>query len=117
LFQIRVPSKTSLEDTAGVISKIPINEYTINKVNASKWADYLLQPHTVKLNGDIKETSFVLGGGINTSIGPVALEINNQVENFSDEWFNSVKVNSKGLVVSVEKTELPKASETTPGIV
>lgn len=123
LFQIRIPSKTSEEDTKGVLLRIPGLQYTIDKVNNSKWSDYLLPNYKVIFKeGDLESFYVTFGGDTKTERVLEGPKINNQIKYYEGykegDFVGRVKVNSNGLVTEVEKDpELPMATETTLGVI
>lgn len=118
-FSIELPS---MDDSSiqGYTMRVPSETKDIKKVNSSKWSDYLKNQYNIILQeGDLKQYEITFGGDNKTEVTIPPLEINNSVQgNTEGEWFGKVQVNSKGLVTAVEKDpELPKATETTLGVV
>ena len=119
-FLFKLPKQNDDADLDGEYMNIPEDTTQVDSVNDSKWAKYIKTKHDIKLEeGDLKETIISFGGDNTTDISIPPLEINNSVQgNTEGEWFGKVQVNSKGLVTAVEKDpELPKATETTLGVV
>lgn len=110
-------------DTVGVARNVPVDTTYIESVNDSKWSKYLKSEYELKLKeGDLKSSTLKFGGSNNLELEQDPLEINNSVQGYTNyqegDWVGKVKVNSKGLVTAVEKDpELPKATETTLGVV
>ena len=110
-------------DTVGVARNVPVDTTYIESVNDSKWSKYLKSEYELKLKeGDLKASTLKFGGSNNLEFEQDPLEINNSVQGYTNyqegDWVGKVKVNSKGLVTAVEKDpELPKATETTLGVV
>lgn len=123
MFQIRIPSKTSKEDTVGVLLRVPGSEYTINKVNSSKWSDYLASKYNITFKqGDLNEFQVQFGSDTNTEIVLDGPEINNHVDGYEGyaegDLVGRVRVNSKGLVTAVEKEpDLPEATNDSFGTI